>query len=529
LPEGLQRKANGRYYLRYRIPKDLVPRLGWAEISWALGTSDPKEARRMLPQQVANLLNEFDAVRAGANPATLPLLSRKRAVVSGGDFVVPKKQLPTISDAEFEQILDRQTYDEEQIADDMRRQYEEEELEAKLRLAPTKLWEDMSDAEKTLHMILSERSEYRQLAEGRARDLAVLGRSAEGAKPSAATRPSVAETGSKVVMEGTSFDALVDRWAGERRPDAKTIDAHRAVARWFGERMGAMPIEAIEKRHIIQFKDKLLEEEQSLANIKVKITRIRTLLNYAADNDVIAVNPAATVKIIVPDDADRKPFDLPALRALFDSPVYSRDHRPTAGRGEAAYWLPILGLYTGARLEELGQLRPEDVRLETYPDEDDNDQSAWIIRITEDVAAGLKLKNAGSRRLIPVHPALEELGFIKLVLDAQASGQKRIFSELRPNKYGRLTAKWGEWFSAYKRTDAGIADRGMVFHSFRHTFKDHARSRMPDGVQRRIMGHSGVGMDKEYGDGHFTWALVDGMRQYKVAGLTLPRPPPKYR
>jgi|GEM_PF-285545 len=537
LPEGLQRKSNGYYYLRRRVPKDLVPALGYAEYSHALGTNDPKVARRMLPQLLADLLEEFDAVRSGAAPSSLPLLSKKYSALSGrGRGTLPQVQSAptaatiatnTISDAEFEHILEMQEESKYQTEIDLRQQYEWEALEERAVEISRREAIDLTDAEKAIRMLYLERAEYRQLYESG------TALKAQVPQPAMTVLPTVATTGSsdaaQTATQETLLDTLVDRWAAERKPDAKTVDAHRAVARWFVERLGPLPVEAIKKRHVLSFKDRLLEEGQKLPNIKVKLTRLRTLLNYAVDNDLMDNNPAAMVRVVVPDGdrVDRKSFDLQSLRALFASPIYTSDLRPLQGRGEAAYWLPILGLYTGARLEELGQLRPGDVRLESYPDGDDIEQSAWVIRVTEDAEDGLKLKNLGSRRLIPVHPVLEELGFVKFAQDA--SGNQRLFPELRPNKYGRLTAKWGEWFSAYKRAEAGITDDGMVFHSFRHTFKDHGRGRMAEGVQRRIMGHSGVGTADEYGDGHFLWQLVEGMRQYKVSGLAPPPPPPKFR
>jgi integrase len=171
-------------------------------------------------------------------------------------------------------------------------------------------------------------------------------------------------------------------------------------------------------------------------------------------------------------------------------------------------------------MEELGQLRPDDVVQLAYPDAGGEAQSAWFLRITEDKGEGLKLKNAASERLVPVHPELERLGFVALALAMKELKHTRIFHELRPGAYGRLTAKWGEWFSSYRRDVCGVTDRRMVFHSFRHTFKDYARhASIAEGVQREIMGHSGDDVADDYGSGHSLFRLVEGMRLYRVPGL----------
>ncbi len=52
------------------------------------------------------------------------------------------------------------------------------------------------------------------------------------------------------------------------------------------------------------------------------------------------------------------------MAVMFAGPVHQKEGRPKGGAGEAAYWVPILALFTGARLEELGQLMRVDVQSE---------------------------------------------------------------------------------------------------------------------------------------------------------------------
>jgi len=73
----------------------------------------------------------------------------------------------------------------------------------------------------------------------------------------------------------------------------------------------------------------------------------------------------------------RRDFDLPALEAIFGGSVYAGGERPQAGAGEAAYWIPLLALYTGARINELCQLHPGDVVQEAYVDAKGVSRSAW--------------------------------------------------------------------------------------------------------------------------------------------------------
>lgn len=533
MPTGLIRRG-ARYSIRRRVPLDLVPHYGKAEVTQALGTADPKVARKLLPLKWAALEREFDALRASiaANPASP---SAPSPSVVKTPKAAPKIKSPweTMSREEFDYHEEADAFFREQDAQEEGERDEREELERKILRFVDGPAEGLTPEQLAIRDLMRDRAYYRQIAEEQAANARAELKRAREALEAAKVKPEQQKVAAQAAAASgsTSLDSIVDRWAAERRVSAKGVDTHRAVARWFVQRIGEMPVERITKRDVLAFKDKLIAEGASLANVKVKLTRLRTLLNYAASNDVIPENPGKDVVVIL-SDADktkRRPFDLASLKAIFESPVYAEDARPTEGRGEAAYWLPLLALYTGARLEELGQLRPGDVREQTFPGEDEREQKAWFIHVTEDEDDDLKLKNVGSERVIPVHPLLEEQGFIRFVQAAKEAGQSRLFPALRPNKYGRLTAKWGEWFGDYKRNVVGITDKRLVFHSFRHTFKDKGRGRMSEGVQRQIMGHSSSDAADNYGLGHELWELVKGMGQYRVPGLRLPPLPPSLR
>ena len=49
---------------------------------------------------------------------------------------------------------------------------------------------------------------------------------------------------------------------------------HRAVARWFYDRIGRKPVDQITRQDVLAFKAKLQEGGQSLASIKMKLQPI---------------------------------------------------------------------------------------------------------------------------------------------------------------------------------------------------------------------------------------------------------------
>jgi hypothetical protein len=104
------------------------------------------------------------------------------------------------------------------------------------------------------------------------------------------------------------------------------------------------------------------------------------------------------------------------LRKLFASPIWTGSNPFFRSRPgdkiirDALFWLPLLGLFHGNRLEEFAQLRREDVRQEA---------GVPYIRISDE--DGRQLKNEQSRRDVPLHPELIRLGFLDYVAEATAS------------------------------------------------------------------------------------------------------------
>ncbi|MEG8057918.1 hypothetical protein QP150_15595 [Sphingomonas sp. 22L2VL55-3] len=128
---------------------------------------------------------------------------------------------------------------------------------------------------------------------------------------------------------------IIELWAAERKVVTKGKDTHAAVARWFYERTSRKPVRDITRKDVLAFKVALVDEGQTPANIKMKLSRLRTLLQWAADNDHAESNVASGITIKDTDAAKnkRKEFDLASLNAIFASPVYADGARPAAGKG----------------------------------------------------------------------------------------------------------------------------------------------------------------------------------------------------
>jgi integrase len=117
------------------------------------------------------------------------------------------------------------------------------------------------------------------------------------------------------------------------------------------------------------------------------------------------VNPADGIRHASARSAEQRsrrlPYDADDLKRIFAA---MRKPGPDT-------WLPLLGLWTGARLEELGGLRVEDVKEE-------GNVSYIFIRASD----GRRLKNRGSERRVPLHPELMRAGFLDYVKDRKRAG-----------------------------------------------------------------------------------------------------------
>jgi integrase len=343
--------------------------------------------------------------------------------------------------------------------------------------------------------------------------------------PAKPEKPKSVEVSSVADDSAVYLEDIVTAWAKERKPSQQTIDIHDRAVERFHEYAGRHPVAKITKAHVVKFKDKMLEAGNTNVNTDSYLTNLRTLLNYAVANLKAEYNAADKIKVGERRNAKgaRLPFDLPALKSIFASPVYTEGFRPERINWApvAAYWFPLISLYSGARLEEIAQLSPDDIYEETYHDSDEQERTAWVIKLT-DTGEDQGVKNEGSVRRFPVHPVLIERGLIELAQSRK--GHKRIFA-MTPDPRGREGANWGKWFGKYLRGACAVANERMTFHSFRHTFKDIARARsIPTDVHNAITGHSGEGVaDTVYGGLTYPLGpLVDAMNRYRVLGLELP-------
>jgi integrase len=200
----------------------------------------------------------------------------------------------------------------------------------------------------------------------------------------------------------------------------------------------------------------------SIASVNKYLRRVSSLFHWGKRHGYIHENPFNGLGLKEHRMAylQRERFRYDELKKLFDP----EHHSPEKFKHSYCYWLPWLGLYTGARLEELCQLHLPDIRQEG---------GIWVIDINGKDEK--RMKTPAAERLVPIHSRLIELGLLERVSMLQSKGENRLFPELRQTRdgYGQAASKW----FARHRTRFGI---NKQFHSLRHTFVDELRQKGSD-------------------------------------------------
>ena len=348
-----------------------------------------------------------------------------------------------------------------------------------------------------------------------------------------------------------TLSAAYEGWKKSATRPANTLREFNYAVDRFTELHRDLPVAQIKRPHVLQFREALQEMPLRRSGKLLRAT-LPELVEWSKEHASVEKVSAETVNKLLggvqavclwarnnglmPDDVPwsdpfsrmrlptrkprREPWELEELRTLFSSAIFTEGERPVAGKGEAAFWLPLMALFTGARLNELAPLTVADVLTDAATD-------IASINIKEDQQQGRRLKTAGSARLVPIHPELTRIGFLQFVGWIRSTGpEARLFPLLAPGPKGGFGEAWSKWFGRYKR-DLNITNKASVFHSFRHGFKDAARAaRVSEELHDALTGHTGSSVGRTYGAKDMVRrfgleTLADAVNRIKYPGLDL--------
>ncbi len=150
---------------------------------------------------------------------------------------------------------------------------------------------------------------------------------------------------------------------------------------------------------------------------------------------------------------------------------------------DARYWVPLIALHSAGCLEEILQLRPDDVH------------SREEILVFDYGADGAAVKTNSRPRVVPVHHQLKRLGFLEYVARMRREGSYLLFPGFSPRgpdeRLGHGFTQ--DWTQYRKRT--GTYVRGQDMHAFRHSVNTKLlNAGVPEAIIKHVLGHAQQGM-----------------------------------
>lgn len=275
---------------------------------------------------------------------------------------------------------------------------------------------------------------------------------------------------------------IYKRWKESKPRSTDSVNSCLRALKLYEEFTGNPPIKKLTRAQGDSFRTWLQQPERKTTSktAKDRLTWVKSLLKYAhIDLELLERHPWDGIDIQSKTTNKRRPWNGEELRILFGQDLYTHYKLPTDWRagGDAAYWIPLIGLYTGARVSEIAQLKIQDIIIEA---------DVPLISITNE---GLyqQVKTAASIRKIPIHTKLIKLGFLEYVSNISKQGHLSLWPKLRMRK-NKPGGYFSNWFGEFRRS-IGLTS-SPDFHAFRHQMRTKLAQRdISEHIIDGLMGH----------------------------------------
>lgn len=476
MPSHVHRRGGGVYYTRMVVPPRLRSIIGKSDLGRSLLTSDYKEMTRLQPLW----LEEAQAIIDAADRE----LSRQQAIRTAD--AAPYDPYALMSEEQFERQQQQEAEEARQIAAEDDAWMEAQEWEASLD--PT------HPGARLLAGAKAERDRYRDRYHARRqRDLERASPPREKQEPTFWARsnePDVTITG------------MFAGYASQDGVKKTTASQFRAIIMHLVAFLGHDDAKRVELADLVRWREHLRTtpikngEPRSPKTINGSyLAAASVTFSYGLNQLLIANNPARELQKVRATKAIKlreKDFDKVERKAILSAALIDAPDRMSEHRAFARRWVPWICAYTGARVNEITQLRGVDVQQV---------DGVWTFRITPDAGS----TKTGQYRSVPIHEHLIAQGFLAAI---QRKGSGPLFyvppkadTDVAEDENGGRHKRIGMWLAHWVRNDVGVKDPDILpNHAWRHTFKTICREvQIDEWASDAITGHASKAQGHKYG------------------------------
>jgi integrase len=235
---------------------------------------------------------------------------------------------------------------------------------------------------------------------------------------------------------------------------AATIKSKQSTFKDFIATYGDLDINHISKAEIVAWKTSDLKRGLGANRINKRLGQMNDFFMWAVNHGHYTAHNVSPVdglfissrSKLAKNSETREPFGDDEIKAIFGAGYKERMFAPDH------YWVPLVCLFSGARLNEVANLQTSSVStVDGVP----------CFQIE-------KGKTKDSRRVVPIHQMLISLGFLTYCEAMKAAGHAHLFPH-RPEGSNGRGKEAGREFSIRLRKDCQITSKRKTLHSTRHT------------------------------------------------------------
>jgi integrase len=471
---------SGYYWFRKRVPDDLRNLIGKREERFSLGTRDPTEAKRLHALKLAEVEERWSNLRNGQRPLSSDDVAQHAAAI--GEHLRRQVQADPYKQLQWDVEIGASLWSARKgelyvdanqplpLADQKRLEQQsvcywlvDRYFEGKGLFPPAE------DRERLARAVTIEVQRVVQNHEAYLRgEQEVRVGGFELRQPRA---PAVS----------LKFESIIEGWLIEKKPNEKTQYTWRRVMNELSAFLGHDDAHRVGPDDLVGWKAELLKTGRAAKTIRdSKLAPVRAIFQWAVDNRKLDANPAARINIDLKSRSSEK------RRGYTDEEAKTILRAARMAKETHKRWVPWVCAYTGARIAEICQLRSEDIK---------QIDGIWCIAFAAEAGS---LKNINSERVVPVHSALEDEGFLKF---AKLIKKGPLFADLAPDRFGSRGGTGTKILSRWIRS-LGVTDKRISpNHSWRHRLKTLGRRNgLAVDILDAMTGHGRKTVADTYGD-----------------------------